>query len=375
MNPVTIPFQMTLPSELLRISAVFEKNSKELYVVGGAVRDALLGLSPKDYDVATNATPDEVVAMFHGSHYTILEIGKAFGVIKLVTPSNGEYEIATFRSDVGAGRRPESVVFTTIEEDVKRRDLTINALFYNIQKSEVVDFVGGIEDLNNKVIRAVGNPHERFAEDRLRILRALRFAARFNSQIHPETAEAIMNQNMENPLEGVSSERIRDEFVKGIQTSHSVVGFVFSVAEHIGFKPIFPGLTIDFSVSESRSVPVQVALLLHENEPWFIAKALNELKYSAVECAQVAFLVSMKTLSVETAYRLKKGFNNSHLTESELFQFAHAIGTLGADLMEAFLKFELTVTGAELLEEGLKGQEIGRQQELRETRNFSSLLR
>lgn len=374
MNPVTIPFQMTLPEELLRISAVFAKNGKELYVVGGAVRDAILGTPPKDFDVATNATPDEVVAMFQDTGYTILEIGKSFGVIKLVTP-DGEYEIATFRSDIGSGRHPSSVVFTTIEEDVKRRDLTINALFYNIEKGLVVDYVGGLEDLTNKVIRAVGNPHERFAEDRLRILRALRFAGRFNANLHPETSAAILSDNSDYPLEGVSAERIREEFIKGILTSQSVSYFLLMVHEYIGWQPIFPELKAAFLWSGMKSVPVQVALLLHQNEPRVIAKVLNELKYSAIECVQVAYLVSLQSLSIETAYRLKKGFKNSHLTKAEVMEFVTFHAGFNAALVEAFLEFELTVTGAELMAEGFKGKQIGEQQELRETRNFTSLLR
>lgn len=371
MNPVTIPFQMTLPEELLRISAVFAKNGKELYVVGGAVRDAILGTPPKDFDVATNATPDEVVAMFQTSNYTILEIGKSFGVIKLVTP-DGEYEIATFRSDIGSGRHPSSVVFTTIEEDVKRRDLTINALFYNIEKGLVVDYVGGLEDLTNKVIRAVGNPHERFAEDRLRILRALRFAGRFQATIHYETANAISEDFS---LEGVSGERIRDEFIKGIKSSPSIPYFYYLVNKFVGWEQIFGGLIVTQRSIQTTNIPIQLALLLSQNEPKGLHKALNELKYSVIECVQVAYLVSLQSLSVETAYRLKKGFKNSHLTQAEVMEFIASHGGFNAALVEAFLEFELTVTGAELMAEGFKGKQIGEQQELRETRNFASLLR
>ena len=203
---IRIKFNINIPEDILKIKDVFVKNNKKLFVVGGAVRDALLGETPKDFDLATDALPNEVEEMMSNAGFKTLPIGKAFGIINVLT-DNGEFEIATFREDIGSGRRPEAVKFTTIENDVKRRDLTINALFFDLETSEIVDLVGGIDDLKSKRIRTVGPADERFNEDRLRVLRAIRFAARFNGVLDTDITNSILNNNS---LTGVSKERIKD---------------------------------------------------------------------------------------------------------------------------------------------------------------------
>ena len=158
------------------------------YFAGGCVRDMLLGLEPKDFDVATDAPPERVRKLFRNSQ----AVGAAFGVI-LVRTGGSSVEVATFRSD-GAyldGRHPEHVRFTTAEEDARRRDFTINGLFFDPISGDVIDYVGGREDLAARWIRAIGEPGARFAEDHLRMLRAIRFAARFDFAIEANTAAAI----------------------------------------------------------------------------------------------------------------------------------------------------------------------------------------
>jgi poly(A) polymerase len=147
----------------------------EALFAGGCVRDALIGKEPKDYDIATSARPEEVLALFPGGD----EVGAHFGVI-LVRTGGHQFEVATFRSD-GAyldGRHPESVSFTTAEEDAKRRDFTVNGLFEEPSTGEIRDYVGGRADLAAGIIRAIGDPKERFGEDSLRLLRAVRFTIR-----------------------------------------------------------------------------------------------------------------------------------------------------------------------------------------------------
>jgi tRNA nucleotidyltransferase/poly(A) polymerase len=147
-----------MPQDILDISSIFKKNGKDLYLVGGAVRDSVIGKSPKDFDVATNATPDEVIGML-GGNYKVMEVGKAFGVIAVITTEFPDgIEVATFREDIGSGRRPNEVRFTDIESDVKRRDLTINALFYDLKTHEIVDYVGGINDIDYTQIEPVLHP-------------------------------------------------------------------------------------------------------------------------------------------------------------------------------------------------------------------------
>jgi hypothetical protein len=174
-----IKYDIGIPSDILAIKDVFKKNGYKLYVVGGAVRDALLGKQPKDFDLATDAIPDKVEEIMTKAGFKTLPTGKVFGVINVFT-DQGEYEIATFRSDETKGRKPEVKIGATIEFDAARRDLRINALYYDIDNKEIIDLVGGLEDLKNGTIRMVGNPQERFEEDPLRILRFFRFLCRFD---------------------------------------------------------------------------------------------------------------------------------------------------------------------------------------------------
>jgi poly(A) polymerase len=182
----------------------------QAFLVGGCVRDLLLGREPADYDVSTDATPDRVMALFLES----VAVGAQFGVI--IVPRQGyQVEVATFRSDIGSadGRHPERVVFTwSPEQDVQRRDFTINGLLMRHDSETILDFVGGQTDLRAGIIRAIGEPARRFAEDKLRMLRAVRFAARFRFQIDPETLAAIQQHAHE--IGQVSAERIREELTK-----------------------------------------------------------------------------------------------------------------------------------------------------------------
>lgn len=177
------------------------------YLTGGCVRDLLLNRTPKDFDVATSARPDELLHLFPAAG----QVGAHFGVV-LVRENGAQVEVATFRSDLEYkdGRRPEGVRFETDpREDVLRRDFTINALLLDTETDEVLDFVGGRDDLEAKVIRAIGDPARRFQEDHLRLLRAVRFAARLGFEIEPVTFQAI--RQTAGMIHTVSAERVRDE--------------------------------------------------------------------------------------------------------------------------------------------------------------------
>src|SRR5436190_9503965 len=176
------------------------------YFAGGCVRDRLMGHEPADFDVATDARPEEVKKVFP----KLLHVGESFGVM-LVRISGHEIHVATFRTDgvYSDSRHPDSVTFSDARHDAERRDFTINGLFENPLTGEIIDYVGGQKDLAAKVIRAIGDPHARLREDRLRMLRAVRFAARFGFAIEQETADAIRECASE--LVGVSRERIGQE--------------------------------------------------------------------------------------------------------------------------------------------------------------------
>ena len=181
------------------------------YYAGGWVRDFLLNHPSDDIDIATNAPPETIQALFPRT----VPIGIAFGIV-LVIVNGKQYEVATFRQDLDYkdGRRPSKIEFTTAIEDAKRRDFTINGMFYDPLKDEILDYVGGREDLEKKVIRAIGNPHERIKEDRLRMIRAIRLSGRFGFQIDEETADAIRSHSKE-LFPAVAIERIWQEFTKG----------------------------------------------------------------------------------------------------------------------------------------------------------------
>jgi len=190
------------------------------YFAGGCVRDELLGLDPHDYDIATSAKPAEVQALFPHTQ----AVGAHFGVI-LVMEHGRAFEVATFRSDHEYldGRRPEMVTFSTPEDDAARRDFTINGMFHDPVAEKFIDFVGGREDLASQTLRAIGDPVARFREDKLRLLRAVRFAARFGYEIDPATWDAIKAHAAD--IHAVSAERVREELVKILAHPNRVRGF------------------------------------------------------------------------------------------------------------------------------------------------------
>lgn len=195
------------------------------YFAGGCVRDKLLGHSPKDYDIATSATPAEVLKLFPSSN----EVGAHFGVV-IVKHQGHHIEIATFRTDGSYkdGRRPDSVTFSTPEEDAHRRDFTINGLFENPVTGEIIDHVNGFRDIESKTLRAIGTPAHRFQEDALRLLRAVRFSTTLGFPIEETTLSAIKeNAHL---LDKISPERIRDEFSKIITSPNRRAGLELLVS-------------------------------------------------------------------------------------------------------------------------------------------------
>jgi len=191
------------------LASLLHKAGHLAYFAGGCVRDKLLDLEPKDYDIATSAPPREVLALFPGAN----QVGAHFGVI--IAKHKGHHiEIATFRTDGSYrdGRRPDAVTFSTPQEDAQRRDFTINGLFEDTVSGEVIDYVDGLADLKSRQLRAIGNPTQRFQEDALRLLRAVRFSCSLGFPIEPATMAAI--QQNASLLRNISFERIRDEFSK-----------------------------------------------------------------------------------------------------------------------------------------------------------------
>lgn len=380
-----VPLKIDVPADLERIAEVFRAGGHVLYLVGGAVRDAVLGLVPKDFDVATDATPERVKELLGPLGVPLLEVGISFGVVVAVLPPPLEkMEIATFRVDLTTGRHP-NVCFATINEDVMRRDLTINALFYDIVSCEVVDLVGGLNDIREEVIRTVGNPDDRFNEDRLRVLRAVRFAARLGYDMHPETFDAIRRNCT---LDGVSHERIHDELVKSISTAKNVPRF-FEMMDDLGLwivtLPHLHASTKGDSLVSTRgfdtnNVAIALAMLLDaydsNNDIAFLVKKLLALKYSTDEVSRVSFLLRFRRLDADVAYNMRKSFVSSGLTLDELSQYFIQRGMPSRGLFEAFVSYLDTppVSGDALLAEGYSGKALGVELGRRERESFERLL-
>ena len=342
-NKITIK----VPGDIKGLYKLFKKNKKQLYIVGGAVRDAILGKKPKDFDLATDAKPDEVLKIAKSGGFKTYEVGKSFGVVVV-----GGHEIATFRKDIGKGRRPDAVDFSDIQGDVKRRDLTINSLFYDIGSNEVVDLTGGLKDLKAKIIKTVGNPSRRFDEDPLRKLRALRFQAVVGGKMDKETEMALLK----NPhLKGVSGERIREEFVKGLQKGKSSKLFM-EACDKFGFtKQIFPKLNITKPYPNVKDYILFIATILRKNDIRKLGKQLNALKYSAKESNNIQFLVYLNDFKPENIYMVKKAQEKTSLSPKQIINYGKLIGKD----FKRLSTFQLSVKGGGPEFVGLKGKEIG----------------
>jgi tRNA nucleotidyltransferase/poly(A) polymerase len=257
-------------------------------------------------------------------------------------------EFEGFKRSLSGGRRPDAVSFTNIEGDVKRRDLTINALFYDIDTHEVVDLVGGVSDLKKGIVRTVGAAQDRFGEDRLRILRAIRFAGRFGSNLDPEVDSALQKDAS---LEGISGERIRDEFLKGLVSSKSTKHFLGMIDKYGLFDWVFKGLNVNKRFIDNDDPLVLVAMLLSNNELTSLGKKLNVLKYSIDENRKISTLIAMLNLDIKTGPKLKSLFVKSGLSSDQLRNFGANMG-ISTQLLDCFEEY-LTlpnVTGPEAME-------------------------
>ena len=282
---------------------------------GGCVRDQLLKIEPKDYDVATDATPDQVREIF-GRRRT-LAVGAAFGVIVVLGRKHqGQVEVATFRSDAeySDGRRPDAVVFTDAQSDAKRRDFTINGMFYDPLDDRTIDYVGGVEDLDRGVIRAIGDPHERLAEDYLRMLRAVRFTARFGFALEDQTRHAVEANAPR--IVSVSAERILNELERMLL--HSGRRQAVELLLETGLmRHILPELATESDSTESFSPTLEIldrltcetpppaiaALLLGRLQAGDVEPLGRRLKMSNHDIARTKWLVENAT-RLRTARRM-----------------------------------------------------------------------
>jgi poly(A) polymerase len=249
------------------------------YWVGGCVRDVLLGRDPVDYDVATSARPEQIEALFSRT----IAVGKQFGVM-LVIEGGHQFEVAAFRteSEYADGRRPGRVEFSSAEADALRRDFTVNGLFFDPIRNQLYDWVGGESDLRARLLRTIGSPAERFAEDHLRLLRAIRFAAQLGFEIEQGTFEAIRSNAAK--IQTVSAERVRDELVKLFRPPHAARGL--DLLRQAGLiEHILPELAATFTCEQSPDYHPEGTVFNH------LLLMLEHLPADAVESLPWAVLM------------------------------------------------------------------------------------
>lgn len=352
---------------------ILQDHGFESYLVGGCVRDLLLGKVPKDWDITTNAKPEQVQKIFPKTYPTGIQHGTI--TVSMGTTPADHFEITTYRGEgeYVDGRRPNEVYFVDgVTEDLARRDLTINAIAYDPVNDKIEDPYGGIKDLEDKMIRAVGNPDERFREDGLRTMRVARFAARLGFNIDPATEAAIAN-NLET-LAKVSRERMRDELTKTLLTPHPSVGL--SILHRTGalgvLGPSFHNTSIPSTFDQidkcQGSMETKMAILLHHLGRAELDKTLRELKFSNQEVKKILFLEEKlrqfaSFAANPTAHEARKflsavkndapeGFEKSL---REFIAFGDAIGLQGLDKLKEFLseksisRKELAISGNDLI--------------------------
>ena len=240
-----------------KIAARLQAAGFAAFWVGGCVRDFLLGREPQDFDIATDARPEQVEKLFRKT----IPVGKKFGVI-IVVEGGQQFQVATFRAeaDYQDGRRPEKIEFASAEADAARRDFTVNGLFYDPLTEKIHDWVGGEKDLRAKIIRTIGAPAERFGEDHLRLLRAVRFAAQLGFDIAPETLAAI--QAFAPKIKVISAERIRDELVKLFSPPHAARGLVL-LRDSSLLEPCLPELAATVTCEQSPNFHPEGSVFNH----------------------------------------------------------------------------------------------------------------
>lgn len=317
--------KIDMPSEVKSIINILESAGFEAFAVGGCVRDKILGLEPKDWDITTNALPDDIKSLFKAT----IDTGIKHGTVT-VRLNKTNFEVTTYRldGDYEDNRHPSSVEFTTsLEEDLKRRDFTMNAMAYNDERG-LVDLFGGMEDLNAGIIRCVGDPMQRFSEDALRILRAFRFSARFGFSIDDETLDAASLKA--STLKNISAERIREELTNLIMASHPeklILASRMGVTKAV--LPEYDGSTHCISCIRSApvSAPIRWALLLHDldEDNREVSLVLHRLKFDNDTTRTVGRLVSNMNAAV------------TGISDAKMRSLAHAIGP---DLMPDLFDFK-----------------------------------
>lgn len=356
-----------LPKEVEFILNTLNNKGHKAFVVGGCVRDSIMGLKPHDWDITTSAEPIEVTEIFEKEKFKVLPTGIKHGTVTVMVNNEG-FEITTFRIDgeYKDGRRPNNVSFTkSIEEDLARRDFTINAIAFN-PTDGLIDPFGGINDINNGVIRAVGDAKKRFEEDGLRILRAVRFCAKLNFKIDIDTANSMLvcSHNLNN----VSMERKRDELIKILLTDNpsSINTFIgFSIINT--FLPEFCDALHSIDKSK-KNLPIRLAMMFHDCDTDTLQEELTRLRIDKRTIKQVLVLVkhmfNVPTTEIEIRKILSDVGENNFIKLINIWEVEFDrlnIKLMFNDIIErgdCITLKQLAVKGNDLVAMGIEGKNI-----------------
>lgn len=373
-----------IPESVKELHELFKSAGKTLFVVGGSVRDFLNKEKPKDFDLATDATPDEVLAIIGKKWRTTVQ-GESFFVVVVYTEDQPlGMEIATFREDVygdllGKTRNPVTK-FSTIDKDVERRDLTWNALFYDLEKRTIIDLVNGIEDLNNKITRFVGDPDMRIIEDPLRIMRLFRFTDRYGFTIEEKTRESIHKNK--DKLKIIVRERIWDEFYKAYGQIKDFSKYLKHLDEFGLWEYIFPGMEINSNIVVCSSLELYLANLFVDNQAFnfdgFRSKLVEEQNIpdspKTPIARNVAFFIWLSGLTPERVYpEFYSKRNNLKVSDEKLTEWIRLAG-LSEPIYNAFVKYKPTTSSQDLMTKGFKGKALGDRIREIETEKFKKSL-
>ena len=370
-----------IPESVKELQLLFKSKGKKLYVVGGAVRDFLTGDTPKDFDLSTDALPDEVLDILGSKYKTNLQ-GKAFGVVVVFTNDQPMgMEIATFREDVSKGRNPEVKLGVTIEDDVKRRDLTYNALFYDLDTKEIVDLTGGREHLAKGITQMVGDPIERFDEDSLRILRAFRFASRYGHPLHKDTEKAIeKRKQLENidpetgEMKRISQERVWEEMNKAWKQAKDYRNYLNFFTKFDMWSEVFPGSEINTDLVDSKDFVVVIANLFKLESPEGLEKRLvQDYRIDSQMASKIVFLIRLLELTPDTAFDLHKSKLQCHIEDKTILEWFRVLG-INDPVKIKFVEYKPTTSAQELMSQGFKGKSLGDEIKRLEIENFKKML-
>jgi len=367
-----------IPDSIKDIHKIFQEKGKKIYIVGGAIRDYLKGDTPKDFDLTTNALPDEVLSYLESKYKTNIQ-GKSFGTIVVYPKDQPDgVEITTFRQDITKGRNPQVKLGVTIEDDVKRRDITFNALFYDLDSKEIVDLTGGKNDLENNLVKMVGDPIERFDEDSLRILRTFRFASRYQSDLDKSTKEAIKKRNKLTTIDvdtgenkRISQERIWDEFTKAFKQSKDFNFYLNLLTQYNMWKEIFPNSIINTDLTQSKNFIVILANLFIGEDPLKLEKKLTQQYKIPIEVSKkVKFLVYISNFDINLVYDYYKEKISSNITNDSIYEFGEILKN--SNILK-FVNYIPKVNIEKLIKSGLKKGDLGREIRRIEKENFIKL--